>query len=280
MTKNYYGKLLSNPLQNYKAKKNLKLKVHSYYLSLSHSDMSGYNVCPFANKLSTNENNDKKSNCSSVCVASNGNGRYPKVIESRIKKTKRFFEDRENFLNELVEDIRKAVLYSEHYGFIPTFRLNAYSDIKWENIDIKISYNEFKKHYSNNKLLKRYFDKYGLNYAYGNIFNLFPNVQFYDYTKIPNRKTPSNYSLTYSHFGQTEITKSQIKKGYNVAMVFDSKTDLPKKYNGIKVIDGDETDLRTKENDGENVIVGLRAKMSKANIQKELSKDISFIVKQ
>ena len=75
-------------------------------------------------------------------------------------------------------------------------------------------------------------------------------------------------------------TKSQIKKGFNVAMVFDSKTDLLNKYNGIKVIDGDETDLRTKENDGINVIVGLRAKMSKANIQKELLKNNSFIVKQ
>ena len=255
MTKNYYGKLLSNPLQNYKAKKNLKLKVHSYYLSLSHSDISGYNVCPFANKLSTNENNDKKSNCSKLCVGKNGNGSYPNVINSRIKKTKRFFEDRENFLNELVEDITKAILYSEHYGFIPTFRLNAYSDIKWENIKIKSMGNK-------------------------TIFELFPNVQFYDYTKIPNRKTPSNYSLTYSHFGQTKTTKSQIKKGYNVAMVFDSKTDLPKEYNGIKVIDGDETDLRTKENDGENVIVGLRAKMSKANMQKELLKNNSFIVKQ
>jgi hypothetical protein len=188
-------------------------------------------------------------------VASNGNGRYPKVIESRIKKTKRFFEDRENFLNELIEDITKAILYSEHYEFIPTFRLNAYSDIKWENIKVKSM---------NNKT----------------IFELFPNVQFYDYTKIPNRKTPSNYSLTYSHYGQTKTTESQIKNGYNVAMVFDSKTDLPNKYNGIKVIDGDETDLRTKENDGENVIVGLRAKMSKANIQNELSKDVSFIVKQ
>ena len=37
--------------------------------------------------------------------------------------------------------------------------------------------------------------------------------------------------------------------------------------------------VRTKENDGNNVIVGLRAKMSKANIDKELQKDISFVVR-
>ena len=256
MTKNYYGKLLSNPLQNFKAKKNLKLKVHTYYLSLAHSDLSGYNVCPLANKISTKENNKNKSNCSSVCVASNGNGRYPNVINSRVNKTKRFFEDRESFLSELIEDITKAILYSEHYGFIPTFRLNAYSDIKWETIKIKSMDNK-------------------------TIFEIFPDVQFYDYTKIPNRKTPSNYSLTYSHYGKMDITKQQINRGYNVAMVFDSNKneDLPRIYNGLKVIDGDKTDLRTKENDGNNVIVGLRAKMSKVNINNELNKEVSFIVR-
>jgi|TARA_R110001592_G_scaffold144726_5_gene368078 hypothetical protein len=255
MTKNYYGKLLSNPQHNFKAKKNLKLNVHTYYLSLSHSDLSGYNVCPMANKLSTKENNKGKSNCSSVCVASNGNGRFQTVINSRLNKTKRFFEDRENFLDDLIGDITKAILYSEYYGFIPTFRLNAYSDIKWENIKIKSMDNK-------------------------NIFELFPDIQFYDYTKIPNRVTPNNYSLTYSHYGKMDITKNQIDKGYNVAMVFDSQKndDLPKSYNGLSIVDGDKTDLRTGENDGVGVIVGLRAKMSKANIKNELNKKMSFIV--
>ena len=66
-------------------------------------------------------------------------------------------------------------------------------------------------------------------------------------------------------------------------MVFDTQNNknnpLPLKFDDKKVIDGDITDLRTKQNDGNNVIVGLRAKMSKANIEKELSKDISFVVK-
>tara|TARA_Y100000593_G_scaffold17573_1_gene35210 strand:+ start:10073 stop:10294 length:222 start_codon:yes stop_codon:yes gene_type:complete len=73
-----------------------------------------------------------------------------------------------------------------------------------------------------------------------------------------------------------------MSNGYNVAMVFNSQKNdkLPNRYNGIKVIDGDKTDLRTKENDGVNVIVGLRAKMSKANITKELNKKMSFVVQQ
>ena len=61
-------------------------------------------------------------------------------------------------------------------------------------------------------------------------------------------------------------------------MVFDKRHELPNKYNGLKVIDGDKTDLRTKENDGLNVIVGLRAKMSMKNIDLELKKEKSFVV--
>ena len=74
MNKNYYGKLLSSPLQNFKAKKNLDLLVHTYFLSLAHSDTSGYNVCPLANSVTREETHPEKSNCSAVCVAENGKG--------------------------------------------------------------------------------------------------------------------------------------------------------------------------------------------------------------
>ena len=248
-------KLLSNPMVNYKAKKNLKLKVHSWFLSLAPSDISGYNVCPMANKVTQGEDHKLKSACSSVCVAHNGNGRYPIVINARIRKTKLFFEDRNTFISLLIEDITEAIKESKKAGYIPTFRLNAYSDILWENIRV------------NGK----------------NIFEMFPDITFYDYTKIANRKTPSNYHLTVSYFGNDIEYKKAIKNGSNVAMVFDTQNNknlpIPSEYNGMKVIDGDLTDLRTKENDGSNVIVGLRAKMSKANIEKELQKDISFVVR-
>ena len=150
-----------------------------------------------------------------------------------------FFEDRENFMSLLISDIEQAIKKSEKAGFIPTFRLNAYSDIKWENIRVN-----------------------GLN-----IFELFPDITFYDYTKIANRKTPKNYHLTVSYFGNDNEYKKAINNGSNVAMVFDTLKGeaLPKSYNGRKVIDGDKTDLRTPENDGINSIVGLRFKGSKAN---------------
>ena len=255
MTKHFKGILLSPPNINFKALKNIKLKVHTYFLSLAPSDISGFNVCSYANRVSIKENDPNKSNCSYVCVAHNGNGRYPNVVKSRIKKTRRFFLDRDNFLIDLVNDIYKAIQYSKFYGFEPTFRLNSYSDLPFERIKIK---------------------------AFGNstILELFPDVTFYDYSKVPNRATSTNYELTYSHYGNWQITEDQIKKGYNVAMVFNTKKaeKLPKTFKGLKVVDGDKTDLRTAKNDGIKTIVGLRAKMSKAKIQEELNNKISFVV--
>jgi len=247
-------KLLSDPKANYKANKNIKLNNETYFLSFAHSDLSGYNVCPIANRLKANENNPKKSNCSQVCVGYNGNAnRFKSIMESRIKKTKYFFEDRQNFMNQLVKEIYLAIEKSNKKGFQASFRLNAYSDIKWEKIKI-------------------------LKFGSSSIFELFPGVEFYDYTKLENRITPLNYNLTYSHFGKWEATEKAIEKGLNVAMVFNKQNKLPKKYNGLSVVNGDENDLRTPQNDGKGVIVGLLAKMSKKAIKDELKKDQSFIV--
>ena len=245
--------LISNPVVNYKASKNLDLKVMTYFLSLMPSDLSGYNVCGMANQVTKKENNKNKSDCSLVCVAHNNNGRFDVVKNARIRKTRLFFENQNLFMKQLVFDIFKAINEAKTKGFKPTFRLNAYSDIKWEKIKIS---------------------------SFGNatIFELFPNITFYDYTKNLNRLVPSNYELTYSHWGNWNHTNSQIKNGLNVAMVFDKRHELPKKYNGKKVIDGDKTDLRTIENDGTNIIVGLRAKMSFKNIDIELQKNRSFVV--
>ena len=130
-------KLLSKPTTNYKANKNIKLGYHTYFLSLAHSDISGYNVCPMANKLKANENNKNKSSCSSVCVGYNGFANiYKSIMKARIRKTKLFFEDRNEFMKLLIKDIQSAIKSSTKKGLIPTFRLNAYSDIKWENIKV------------------------------------------------------------------------------------------------------------------------------------------------
>ena len=235
-------KLLSDGKINHKIKKNIKLGYNTYSLNFAHSDLSGYNVCPIANKMTEQENNPNKSDCSFCCVGGNGFASYqPNVLESRIKKTISYFLDRESFLQSLIHEISLAIDESNKKGLKPSFRLNAYSDIKWENHIIK-----------DNKT----------------IFNLFSKVKFYDYTKLINRKTPDNYQLTYSHYGNWKDTSIALKKGLNSAIVFEK---LPKfmKIDGVlyTVIDGDKTDLRIDEKiNGETVVVGLKFKGSKKKL--------------
>ena len=246
-------KLLSNPITNYKAKKNIKIGYNTYFLSLAHSDISGFNVCPMANKLKANENNKNKSTCSTVCVGYRGfAGIYKAVMDARIKKTKMFFNNRALFMELLIKDIKKAIKSSLNKGLIPTFRLNAYSDIKWENIPLYDA--------DNNK-------------TYNNIFELFNNITFYDYTKISNRVVPDNYELTYSYYGNNKALKDTLKTNQNIAIAFNK---LPSKYLGRKVVNADNNDLRLKINDGSKVISGLKFKGSKKALENAINE--GFVV--
>jgi hypothetical protein len=131
---------------------------------------------------------------------------------------------------DLFDDIRKAIAQSKRLGLTPVFRLNGTSDIAWE--------------------------KYTLNEQ--TVFEAFPNVQFYDYTKILGRKVGHipNYHLTFSNADGNLNDVMRAKDVMNVAVVF--RKQLPETYMGKKVINGDETDLRFL--DEKNVIVGLKAK--------------------
>ena len=149
--------LLSNPTTNYKANKNITIGYNTYFLSLAHSDISGYNVCPFANKLKAKENNKNKSSCSSVCVGYNGFAQiFKSVMKARIRKTKLYFENRELFFNQLIQDIEKAIKQSIKAGKIPTFRLNAYSDIMFEKIKIKHNNKMYMNAYFSNFAVRPY----------------------------------------------------------------------------------------------------------------------------
>jgi len=240
--------LLSNGKINHKIKKNIKMGYNTYSLNFAHSDISGFNVCPKANKISTGENHSKKSTCSSVCVGYNGFASiHNSVMESRIKKTISYYVDRESFYNQLIHEIKLSIKASKKENLKPSFRLNAYSDIRHENNIIQDG---------------------------KNIFDLFPEVDFYDYTKLVDRKTPKNYQLTYSHHNPDFIeTATALKNGLNCAVVFEK---LPKRLNvngkAYQVVDGDETDLRLDEKiNGKNVIVGLKFKGSKAKLKNAIN---------
>ncbi|MFZ9704415.1 MAG: GP88 family protein, partial [Bacilli bacterium] len=213
-------KLLS--IGNPKILKGMKQGYMTYILHLAPADVSGYNTCPKAT-----------AGCKTACLNTAGRGGMFKkgettnvIQQARIRKTKFFFEDRENFLATLKDDIRKAIKQAEKKGLIPVFRLNGTSDIAWE--------------------------KYG-------VIQEFPNVQFYDYTKILGRKVNglANYQLTFSAADGNDLdVRRAIKEGYNVATVFGIKKSqpMPETYEGMPVFNGDDSDLRFLDPKG--VVVG------------------------
>ena len=212
---------------NTKTVKGEAMGYMTFIMHLAPSTLSGYNTCPMASK-----------GCAAACLNTAGRGRFTATQEARIRKTKWFFEDRPTFMAQLVKDIQAAIRKAERETMIPVFRLNGTSDIRWENIPVG---------------------------GRRNIMEMFPSQTFYDYTKLQNRvNLPSNYHLTFSRSEENyTAVDTMMAQGYNTAIVFDS---LPAVYNGYKVIDGTETDLRFL--DPKNVIVGL---LAKGKAKKDLS---------
>jgi hypothetical protein len=227
-------KLLSTG--NPKILKGLKQGFNTYILHLAPANLSGYETCP-----------KRTAGCTAACLNTAGRGGMFKkgentnmIQQARIRKTKMFFENRVQFMADLVKDIELAIKQSAKKDLTPVFRLNGTSDLAWEKYEVV----------RGGKLFR-------------NIFDAFSEVTFYDYTKIPGRKVKdiANYSLTFSEAdGNALDTLNAIRAGMNVATVFGIKknTPMPKMWNGLPVFNGDDSDLRFLDPKG--VVVGLYAK--------------------
>jgi len=202
--------------------KTIKGKRRGYSTNILHlapAKLSGYEVCGGRSK-----------ECTKLCLNMAGRGKFDRTQQARIRKTKWFFESRLTFMAQLVKDIASAIRYANNNNLVIAVRLNGTSDIPWESIRCGV---------------------------FKNIMTRFPNVMFYDYSKIAGRKNiPSNYHLTFSasESNQDQVTEA-LANGMNVAVVFDK---VPDTYMGLPVIDGDEDDLRFLDPKGH--IVGLKAK--------------------
>jgi hypothetical protein len=179
-------------------------------------------TCPFSS-----------AGCRSACLNTAGRGVFSNVQAGRARKTALFNADKVGFIDLLKKDIGALVRKAGRRGLFPAVRLNGTSDIKWEDLAG-----------SNGKT----------------VFEEFPDVQFYDYTKDYTRfdtALPSNYDLTFSRSECNEARAVELaQKGLaRVAVVFKTARET---WNGLKVIDGDESDIRF--NDPRGVIVGLTAK--------------------
>ena len=176
-------------------------------------------LCPFA----------KKAGCSEACLNTAGHGKFSNVQQARIRKSLLFLNDQQEFMRQLVEDVNKFLKECGRLGKKPALRLNGTSDIQWEHIKVD---------------------------GHKNIFAMFPQIQFYDYTKIPTRKVEHipNYHLTWSYSEADSKYAALIKNvSNNIAVVF--REALPEVFKGFKVIDGDKHDMRFL--DETQVVVGL-----------------------
>lgn len=162
------------------------------------------------------------------------------VRQSRIDKARRFMRDRMAYMVDVVRSIELAERKAQRMGFKLCVRMNGSTDISWEGIACI---------------------RNGVKYR--NLMEAFPHIQFVDYTKIASRmgrKLPANYHLTFSRNEENDdVVDAIVSLGGNAAVVFD---ELPDTWRGMRVVNGDDHDLRHLDPHG--VIIGLTPKGRKA----------------
>ena len=186
----------------------------------------GANLCPMA----------ETAGCIEGCLNTAGRGAMNSVQKGRARKTEWYVKDRAGFMAQLHKDLTRFQNYCDKRDIKPCVRLNGTSDIRWETIPIDGQ----------------------------SIFDHFPAIQFYDYTKIANRKVDhiSNYDLTFSYSEANPAYAKQVnialERGLNIAVVFRKKESIPKTFLNLLTIDGDKNDMRFL--DPKQTVVALYAK--------------------
>ena len=210
---------------NAKTVKGQKYGFITGILYMAPSDLSGQQFCPMA----------KLAGCEAACLNTAGRGAMSSVQRARLSKARFFIERRDDFMDVLAADVARLQRRAAKLGMTPLVRLNGTSDIRWESIRMRDG---------------------------RTIFEAFPGVQFYDYTKIANRRDiPANYDLTFSWSGVAafaEYGRRAIDAGMRVAVVFQDRRSIPASYLGMQCVDGDDSDIR--HLDPRGVVVALYAK--------------------
>jgi hypothetical protein len=222
-----------------KTPKGTELGVLTAVQYFSPSTQSGIaNVCAYAS-----------AECALKCIDTAGRMVMELATNARLSRTVLFMKHREEYFTKLISEITRLQRKAERRVMIPAVRLNGTSDVLWEKTPIRIN---------------------GVKIA-NNIMELFPDIQFYDYTKYPYAKRPAvslpdNYDLTFSRSesNESEVLEN-LRNGRRVAVVYNTKPHgtPPKRYTTLdgsrwKVIDGDKSDVRF--NDAHGVVVHLYAK--------------------
>lgn len=210
---------------NAKTIKGQKYGFMTGILYMAPADLSGVNLCPMA----------EMAGCKAACLNSAGRGAMSNVQRARLSKARFFNTQRDAFMAVLVADVARLARSAKRRGMTPLVRLNGTTDIRWETIPTDDG---------------------------RSIFERFPDVQFYDYTKIANRRDiPANYDLTFSWSGVgafPQYAQRALNSGMRVAVVFRDRGTIPASFMGMRTVDGDDSDIR--HMDPQGVVVALYAK--------------------
>ena len=237
-------------------------KEITYSIYLAPWTSAGYvngrliNTCPSAQ------------HCHQFCLSESGRAKieeltYGKgnsnILNSRIKKTRLFYENRNLFMALLCYELEKTRNMAINKGYTFSVRLNCTSDLS------------------------------PLAFRVGNmnILEMYPDVQFYDYTKVPTRlelpKKYPNYDVTFSFDGYNwDTCLKALANGINIAVVFESKK-VPTTFKGFSVIDMTKSDLRYRDNKGNIGYVGYLEYHRTANDYKTgkyVSPNTPFVIRE
>lgn len=196
--------------------------------------VEGFNACP----------NAELAACHGPCLNLAGRGPMDSVQAGRARKTRLLRDDPDRFLAILVADLERFEPWAHGKGLSPVVRLNGTSDLRYERIPVWRNGVKFR-----------------------NVFEAFPGIEFYDYTKLTNRRIPAttrNYHLTLSYSGANPVYARRVfdaakRQGLGLAVVFRNRDAIPATWRGLPVVDGDKDDLRITDPAGP-VCVALVAK--------------------
>ena len=163
---------------NPKTDKNLKIESLKKYW-IKRLNLAPASISGFNTCASASEG------CRNACLHEAGNPVFmPQKTLGRVNRTQLYFKDRAKFLYMMTKEIRNHEINCKKHGLKPVIRVNTTSDIMWEN---------------------------------HKIMELFPNVQFYDYSKHFKRmikylkgQLPSNYHLTFSSNEANDFQATQV----------------------------------------------------------------------
>lgn len=183
--------------------------------------------------------------CRALCLVYTGRSAQPYNERVKMSKTQALLAQPLAFCRMLLASVERYVCVSGcgPNVAVPSFRLNLFSDIPWELF-------------------------------FPGLFEAFGDVQFYDYTKVPERDPPANYDLTFSYSGRgrsgnleeawDEVTLRRrrlavvflLRKGDPMPDRFRLLSPDARRYLDLDVIDGTVDDLRPL--DPAPICVGLR----------------------